>query len=24
VLPQPLPEAKEERFGVFFGFRVSL
>jgi hypothetical protein len=24
VLPRPLPEAKEERFGVFFGFRVSL
>lgn len=24
VLPQPLPVAKQERFGVFFGFRLSL
>jgi len=24
VLPRPLPELKQERFGVFFGFRVSL
>lgn len=24
VLPTPLPENKVERFGVFFGFRVSL
>jgi len=24
VLPQPLPEVKSERFGVFFGFRISL
>jgi len=24
VLPQPLPEIKSERFGVFVGFRVSL
>ena len=24
VLPQPLPEIKSERFGVFVGFRLSL
>jgi hypothetical protein len=24
VLPRPLPELKQERFGVFFGFRFSL
>lgn len=24
VLPQPLPDIKSERFGVFFGFSVSL
>lgn len=24
VLPRPLPVAKQERFGVFFGFRLSL
>jgi hypothetical protein len=24
VLPQPLPDIKQERFGVFFGFRLSL
>lgn len=24
VLPQPLPELKQQRFGVFFGFRLSL
>lgn len=24
VLPQPLPDLKQQRFGVFFGFRVSL
>lgn len=24
VLPQPLPDNKQQRFGVFFGFRLSL
>ncbi|MEP6846344.1 MAG: DUF5686 family protein [Panacibacter sp.] len=24
VLPQPLPELKQQRFGVFFGFRFAL
>jgi len=24
LLPRPLPEIKQQRFGVFFGFRVSL